>query len=87
MGPRNTASESFQGRRTTDHQSTNVSGRGSRNNGWCWQKIILHDAHQHQDAPFVRMKGADKALGKDTEAESTLIRTLSHNRGGATPHR
>lgn len=31
------------------------------------------------------MKGADKTLRKDTKAE-TLIRTLSHNRGGAITH-
>lgn len=41
---------------------------------------------QHQDAPSVSRKGADRALGKDAEAKSTLIRTLSRDRGGATSH-
>ena len=40
---------------------------------------------QDQDTLFIRMKGADKAL-KKIEAKSTLVRTLSPNRGGAISH-
>lgn len=46
------------------------------------RKLSWMMCNQHQDVPFIRMKGADKALRKDREAKSTLIRTLSHDRGG-----
>lgn len=36
MNPWNIVPESFQGWYTTDHQSTNVTGKGSSNRGWSW---------------------------------------------------
>lgn len=58
MGPRNTAPESFQGPRATDGQSTDVSGRGPRNNGWCWQKIILDEGRPTPGHAFRYKEGS-----------------------------
>lgn len=66
MGPQNTASESFQGWCVTDRQSTDVSGGGgdSRTMGGVGRKLSWTVCTRHQDTAFIRMKGADKALGK-----------------------